>query len=88
MTNSPKTRNNYFCCATYSKDTMRLSEAAALKDVPCPVQGVAQHLADNCILTNFQEDELFFYELTEYKDNLKKILKDLEKSGQILVRSW
>ncbi len=78
MTNSPKTRNNYFCCATYSKDTMRLSEAAALKDVPCPVQGVAQHLADNCILTNFQEDELFFYELTEYKDIIRQPDNELE----------
>ena len=78
MTNSPKTRNNYFCCAIKSGINIELSEIATLKQVPCPIQGVAHQIPNNCILSNFQEDELFFYEITEYKNETRQPDNDLQ----------
>lgn len=68
MTNNPKTRNNFFCCATQVEETIILSEMAALKEVPCPYQELVDLMSGRCILSNFQVDELFFYEIIEYKD--------------------
>ena len=78
MTNNPKTRNSFFCCATAVDDGITLSEIAALKDVPCPIQHIASALSDNCLLANFQSDELFFYELIEYKERLRQPDNELE----------
>ena len=78
MTNNPKTRNSFFCCATAVDDGITLSEIAALKDVPCPIQHIASALSDNCLLANFQPDELFFYELIEYKERLRQPDNELE----------
>lgn len=78
MTNNPKTRNSFFCCATAVDDGITLSEIATLKDVPCPIQHIASALSDNCLLANFQPDELFFYELIEYKERLRQPDNELE----------
>ena len=78
MTNNPKTRNSFFCCATAVDDGITLSEIATLKDVPCPIQHIANALSDNCLLANFQPDELFFYELIEYKERLRQPDNELE----------
>ena len=68
MTNNPKTRSSFFCCATHVDKEIQLLELAALKEVPCPYQHITAALSDRCILSNFQQGELFFYEITEYKD--------------------
>jgi hypothetical protein len=78
MTNNPKTRNNYFCCATHTGGKMEISGISDLKNVPCRIQHVAEHITDNCILGNFQEGELFFYELIEYKDVKRQPDNELE----------
>jgi hypothetical protein len=78
MKNSPKTRNNYFCCATQNRGNIKLSGIVDLKGVPCRIQNVAEHITDNCILGNFQEGELFFYELIEYKDIKRQPDNELE----------
>lgn len=78
MKNSPKTRNSLFCCATAVDDDITLSEIATLKDVPCPIQYIASALSDNCLLANFQPDELFFYELIEYKEAMRQPDNELE----------
>lgn len=78
MTKNPKTRNSFFCCATTTDGQVVLSEAATLKEVPCPFQHIAHALADRCILSNFQPDELFFYELIEYKDPKRQPDNELE----------
>jgi hypothetical protein len=78
MTNNPKTRNSFFCCATAVDDGITLSEIATLKEVPCPIQHIASALSDNCLLANFQSDELFFYELIEYKERLRQPDNELE----------
>lgn len=72
MTNNPKTRNSFFCCATVVDNVTTLSEIATLKDVPCPIQHIANALSANCLLSNFQPDELFFYQLTEYKESTRQ----------------
>lgn len=46
--------------------------------MPCRIQNVAEHITDNCILGNFQEGELFFYELIEYKDIKRQPDNELE----------
>jgi hypothetical protein len=78
MKNNPKTRNNYFCCATQNRGNIKLSGIVDLKGVPCRIQNVAEHITDNCILGNFQEGELFFYELIEYKDIKRQPDNELE----------
>lgn len=78
MKNSPKTRNNYFCCATQNRGNIKLSGIVDLKGVPCRIQNVAEHITDNCILGNFQEGELFFYELIEYKEAMRQPDNELE----------
>jgi len=78
MTKNPKTRNSFFCCATNGDGSIVLSEAATLKQVPCPLQHIAHAVGDRCILSNFQPDELFFYELTEYKSDKRQPDNELE----------
>lgn len=78
MTNNPKTRNSFFCCATAVDDGITLSEIATLKDVPCPIQHIASALSGNCLLANFQPDELFFYQLIEYKEAMRQPDNEIE----------
>jgi len=83
MTKNPKTRNSFFCCATAVDSDIILSNIAALKEVPCPIQHISAALLDNCLLANFQPDELFFYELTEYKNGIRQPDNELEKERGI-----
>lgn len=78
MTNNPKTRNNYYCSAESVNNEITLSDISALKDVPCPYQRIAHLLDDRCILKNFQPDELFFYEIVQYKDGPRQPDNELE----------
>ena len=78
MTTNPKARSNYFCCATRSENDIVLTGAYDLKDVPCPYQRLIHLMLDRCILTNFQADELFFYELVEYKSDKKEPDNELQ----------
>ena len=78
MTNNPKTRNNYYCSAESVNNEITLSDISALKDVPCPYQKIAHLLDDRCILKNFQPDELFFYEIVQYKDGPRQPDNELE----------
>ena len=78
MTNNPKTRNSFFCCATVADNQCLLSDIQNLKDVPCPYQRYIDALSDRCILDNFQSDELFFYELIEYKEAMRQPDNELE----------
>lgn len=78
MTTNPKARSNYFCCAAISGNATILTSAYELKDVPCPYQQFAPAMLDSCILTNFQPDELFFYEIVEYKSDKKEPDNELQ----------
>jgi len=78
MTSNPKTRSNYFCCATVAEQDIILSDIATLKDVPCPYQRYIDLMVDNCILSNFQPSELFFYEMVEYKDGPRQPDNELQ----------
>lgn len=67
MRKNPKATNNYYCCGTSSDNEITLTGMADLDDVPCQFQYVASRIEGHCILDNFQTDELFFYEITQYK---------------------
>jgi len=73
-----KTSNSYFCCATQKENEIQLLDVADLKDVPCPFQYIANALTEFCLKSNFQTDELFFYEIVEYKDPKKQPDNQLE----------
>lgn len=62
-----KTSNSYFCCAKQSENEIHLLDVVDLKDVPCPFQHISSALTEFCLKSNFQTDELFFYEIVEYK---------------------
>jgi len=78
MKNNPKTRSNYFCCAKSVNKDIILLDVDALKDVPCPYQGRVDLISDRSILLNFQPEELFFYELVQYKDGPRQPDNELE----------
>jgi hypothetical protein len=78
MTNNPKTRSSFFCCAMQVDQDIILSEVATLKQVPCPYQNMLDHMSGRCILSNFQPDELFFYEIVEYKDGPRQPDNEVE----------
>jgi hypothetical protein len=71
MTKNPKTRNNFYCCAEFDGNCVVLSGVDGLNDIPCPFQHIAHAINDSCLIDSFQEGELFFYELIEYKSNKK-----------------
>lgn len=78
MTNNPKTRNSFFCCAVQTGENILLHKLGALKEVPCPYQDWIHQMNDRCILSNFQPDELFFYEIIEYKDGPRQPDNEIE----------
>ena len=71
MKNNPKAINNRYSCVLHQDQEFLLTGTSDLNDIPCKFQNIAKCIEDCCILHNIQEDELFFYELTEYKTNTK-----------------
>jgi len=93
MKNNPKASDSSYCCGIYTGDKLYVTAMADLKGVPCKFQNIAHFIDGHCITENFSVNELFFYEITEYKtatkspDNIYQIergIGTLKEDGQKL----
>ena len=96
MKNNPKAKNNKYCCVLVQDQDFLLTNTSDLNDLPCKFQYMAKHIEDSCIKQEFQQGELFFYELTEFKtlekspDNILQIERGIgslyNKSRQTFLK--
>lgn len=72
MKNNPKARNNSYSAGVVDGEKILLTGMSELSDVPCRFMHIAKSITGYCLTENFQPDELFFYEITEYISPVKK----------------
>jgi len=70
MKNNPKANDSNYCCGIYT-DKLYVTGMSDLRGVPCKFQNIAHLVQGLCLTENFTLDELFFYEITEYKTTTK-----------------